>query len=139
MVQVIWVLIKAYVLMLLRKYGIGVALGFVGELLERDVFVFHIKITTPAGKELFKVIGKVIKDGWIDRTEFVQVLNAMKPAIPGWIDDVIVQAVVIWLLTGKDFRYGTDDKPELFEAFSVAIADGDFNNRELGAIFKTAI
>ena len=137
--SVLLVLIKAYVLMLLRKYGLGVALGFVGQLLERDVFVFHIKITSPAGKELFKVIAKVIKDGWIDRAEFTEVLNAMKPAIPGWIDDVIVQALVIMLYAGKDFKYGTDDKPDLFDAFSVAIADGDFNNKELGAIFKTAI
>ncbi len=137
--NVVLALILAYVKMLLRKYGLGIALGFVGELLERDVFVFHIKMTTPAGKELFKVIGRVIKDGWIDRTEFIQVLNAMKAAIPGWIDDLIVQALVIMLYAGKDFRYGTDDKPELFEAFSLAIADGDFNNRELGTIFKTAI
>ena len=137
--MLIWAIIKAYVLMLLTKYGLGVALGFVGNLLERDVLVFHIKITTPAGKELFKVIAKVIKDGWIDRAEFITVLNAMKPAIPGWIDDVIIQALVVWLLTGKDFKYGADDKPELFEAFSLAIADADFNNKELAAIFKTAI
>lgn len=136
---IIWVIIKAYVLMLLRRYGIGVALGFVGELLERDVFVFHIKVTSPAGKELFKVIAKVIKDGWIDRAEFIEVLNVMKPAIPGWIDDLIIQALVIMLYAGKDFKYGTDDRPELFEAFSVAIADADFNNRELGTIFRTAI
>lgn len=139
MVQALLVIIKAYVLMLLRKYGLGIALGFVGELLEKDVFVFHIKAKTPQGEELFKVIAKVIKDGWIDRAEFIDVLKATKSAIPGWIDDVIAQALEIWLLTGKDFRYGTDDKPELFEAFSIAIADGDFNNKELGAIFKTAI
>lgn len=137
--SVLLVLIKAYVLMLLRKYGIRIAVGFVGELLERDVFVFHIKAEDPGAKELWAVIARVIKDGWVDRGEFIQVLNAVKSAIPGWIDDVIIQGLVIMLLTGKDFRYGTDDKPELLEAFSIAIADADFNNRELGAILKSVI
>ena len=43
------------------------------------------------------------------------------------------------ILSGDDFRYGIEDRPELFEAISAALQDGVFCNRELGTILIEAV
>jgi len=85
------------------------------------------------------VATQVIKDGWIDRDELVRFLRSFKPVIPGWLDDIAIEALCMFLLAGENFRYGTDDKPELFVAISAALQDGAFCNRELGTILVETI
>ena len=92
-----------------------------------------------AQKNVFEVAARVIQDGWIDRDEIVSFLRSFKPVIPGWIDDMVIEALCMFLLAGENFRYGTEEKPELFEAISVALEDGIFCNKELGTILIEAI
>lgn len=132
-------LLKIFVMYMLRRYGWTVAAKIIGEALLRDIVVFKLEAKNPAQKTVFEVAAKVIKDGWIDRNELVDFLRSFKPVIPGWIDDMVIEALCMFLQAGENFRYGTDDKPELFEAFSHGIADGVFCNRELGTILVEAI
>ena len=132
-------MLKVFVLYLLKKYGWIVAAKVVGEALLRDVFKFQLEATNEAQKAVFDTAARVIQDGWIDQDEIITFLRSFKPVIPGWIDDMIIEAICMFLLAGEDFRYGTDDKPELFEAISEALNDGIFHNRELGTILIETI
>lgn len=132
-------MLKVFVLYLLRTYGWVVAAKVVGEALKRDVFKFQLEAKNEAQKGVFDVAARVIKDGWIDRDETVAFLRSFKPVIPGWIDDMIIEALCMFLLAGENFRWGTDDKPELFAAISEAFGDHIFHNRELGTILLETI
>lgn len=131
--------LKILVLYLFKRYGWIVAAKVFGEALVRDIVVFNLKAQNEEQKAVFETIAKITKDGWVDRGEIVSLLRAFKPVIPGWVDDLVIEAACMLLLAGNDFRYGTDDRPELFEAFSVALEDGIFSNRELGTILIDTI
>lgn len=132
-------MLKIFVMYLLKKYGFVIAAKFIGEALLRDIVKFRLEAKNDAQKAVFDVAARVIADGWIDRGEIVAFLRSFKPVIPGWIDDIAIEALCMLLLSGNDFRYGTEEKPELFEAFSVALEDGIFCNRELGTILIEAV
>jgi len=132
-------MLKVFLLYLVRKYGWLVGARIAGEALVRGVIKFHLEAKDEAQKGVFEAAGKVVKDGHIKRDEVVYFLRSFKPAIPGWLDDLIIEALCMMLLSGSDFDYGTDEKPELFEAFSVAVGDGVFCNRELGTILLEVI
>lgn len=126
--------LKVFVLMLLRKYGWVIAAKIVGELCKADRIKFSFRAENEEQKAVFDVAALVISDGRINKVELIKFLRAFKPAIPGWLDDVVVEALVAMLEARDDFDYGTDEKPELFEALRDAIADHEFNNREFGVI-----
>ena len=132
-------LIKVFALFLLRKYGFIIAAKFIGEALLRDILKFRLEAKNEAQKAVFDVAARIIKDGYIDRNEIVAFLRSFKPVIPGWIDDIAIEALCMLLLSGDDFRYGTEEKPELFEAISAALEDGVFCNKELGTILIEAV
>jgi len=132
-------MLKVFLLYLLRQYGWLVAAKIVGEALVRGVVKFKLEAKDEAQKGVFEAAGKVIADGHIKRDEVVYFLRSFKPAIPGWLDDLIIEALCMMLLSGDDFDYGTDEKPELFQALSDAVGDGIFDNRELGAILLEVI
>jgi len=126
--------LKLLALFLLRKYGWVFAARLIGEALLRDVVKFKLEATNEAQKAVFDVAARIIADGWVDRDELVSFMRSFKPVIPGWIDDVVIEALCMFLLAGENFKWGTDDKPELFAAFSAALKDRVFCNRELGTI-----
>ncbi len=130
---------KVFIVLMLKKYGWVVAAKIVGELLVRDIIKFHLEAKNESQKAVFDVAARVISDGWIDRDEVVAFLRSFKPVIPGWIDDMIIEALCMFLLAGENFRWGTDEKPELFEAISEALKDQIFHNRELGTILLETI
>lgn len=132
-------MLKVFALLLLKKYGWVIAAKFIGEALIRDLIKFKLEAQNEAQKAVFDVAARVIKDGSVDRDELVAFLRSFKPVIPGWIDDVIIEALCMFLLSGENFRYGINDRPELFEAFSRALEDRFFDNRELGAILVETI
>ncbi len=132
-------MLKVFILLMLKKYGWVVAAKIVGELLIRDIVKFHLEAKNESQKAVFDVAARVIKDGWIDRDEVVAFLRSFKPVIPGWIDDMIIEALCMFLLAGENFRWGTDEKPELFVAISEALKDEIFHNRELGTILLETI
>ncbi len=132
-------MLKVFLLFLLRRYGWLVAAKIAGEALLRDVIKFHLEAKNDAEKGVFEAAGKVVADGHITRDEVIYFLRSFKSAIPGWLDDLIIEALCMMLLGGEDFNYGTDDHPELFAALSEAIKDGVFNNRELGTILLEVI
>jgi len=132
-------MLKVFALFLLKKYGWVIAAKFIGEALIRDLIKFKLEAKNEVQKAVFDVAARVIKDGWIDRGELVAFLRSFKPVIPGWIDDVVIEALCMFLLAGENFRYGIDDKPDLFEAFSLALEDRIFDNRELGTILVETI
>ena len=132
-------MLKVFILLMLKKYGWVVAAKIVGELLIRDIVKFHLEAKNESQKVVFDVAARVIKDGWIDRDEVVAFLRSFKPVIPGWIDDMIIEALCMFLLAGENFRWGTDEKPELFVAISEALKDQIFHNRELGTILLETI
>jgi len=131
--------LKLLVLYLFKAYGWKIAAKIIGEALIRDIVVFKLEAKNDAQKAVFELVTIIIKDGWIDRAEAVAFFRAFKPVIPGWIDDLIIEAVCMFLLAGKDFRYGTDNRPEIFEALSVGFGDGIFTNRELGTLLIETI
>ncbi|HEC64111.1 MAG TPA: hypothetical protein ENI23_02315 [bacterium] len=130
---------KVFIVLMLKKYGWVVAAKIVGELLVRDIIKFHLEAKNESQKAVFDVAARVISDGWIDRDEVVAFLRSFKPVIPGWIDDMIIEALCMFLLAGENFQWGTDEKPELFEAISEALKDQIFHNRELGTILLETI
>ena len=132
-------MLKVFIVLMLKRYGWVVAAKIVGELLVRDIIKFHLEAKNEAQKAVFDVAARVIKDGWIDRDEVVAFLRSFKPVIPGWIDDMIIEALCMFLLAGENFRWGMDEKPELFEAISEALKDRIFHNRELGTILLETI
>ncbi len=132
-------MLKIFVLFLLKRYGWVLAAKVLGEALIRDLVKFKLEAKNEAQKTVFDVATQVIKDGWIDRDELVRFLRSFKPVIPGWLDDIAIEALCMFLLAGENFRYGTDDKPELFTAFSAALKDRVFCNRELGTILVETI
>jgi len=131
--------LKLLVLYLLKSYGWIVAAKIVGEALKRDLMVFKLEAKNDAQKAVFEVVARIIKDGWIDRDEIIAFLRSFKPVIPGWVDDLVIEALCMFLLGKENFKYGTDDRPEIFEAFSVAFEDGVLTNRELGTILIETI
>ncbi len=131
--------LKVLVLYLLKTYGWIVAAKVVGEALKRDVVKFHLEAKNEAQKVVFDTVARVVQDGWIDRDEVVMFLRSFKPVIPGWIDDMVIEALCMFLNARENFRWGTDEKPELFAAISEAFGDGTFNNRELGTILLETI
>lgn len=132
-------MLKVFILFLLRKYGWVAATKIVGEALKRDVLKFKLEAKDELQRGVFEAAAKVVKDGQLTRDEVVYFLRSFKPAIPGWLDDLIIEALCMMLLSGDDFKYGTDERPELFEALSVAVGDGFFDNRELGTILLEVI
>ena len=132
-------MIQAFAFLLLKKYGFIIAAKFIGEVLLRDILKFRLEAKNEAQKAVFDVAARIIRDGYIDRNEIVAFLRSFKPVIPGWIDDIAIEALCMLLLSGNDFRYGTEEKPELFEAISAALEDGIFCNKELGTILVEVI
>lgn len=132
-------MLKIFVFYLLKTYGWVMAAKVVGEALKRNVVKFHLVAKNEAQKDVFDVAARVVEDGWIDRDEVVAFLRSFKPVIPGWIDDMIIEALCMFLLAGENFRWGTGEKPELFMAISEAFKDGIFHNRELGTILLETI
>ncbi len=131
--------LKILALVLLKRYGWIFAARLIGEALLRDVVKFRLEAKNEAQKAVFDVAARVVQDGWIDRDELVSFMRSFKSVIPGWVDDLVIEALCMFLLAGENFKWGTDDKPELFEAFSVAFKDGVFCNRELGTILVETI
>ena len=132
-------ILKVLVLYLLKTYGWVIAAKVVGEALKRDVVKFHLEAKNEAQKAVFDVAARVVEDGWIDRDEIVAFLRSFKPVIPGWIDDMVIEALCMFLMARDNFRWGTDEKPELFAAISEAFGDHRFHNRELGTILLETI
>tara|TARA_Y100000310_G_C20418129_1_gene685340 strand:- start:11 stop:409 length:399 start_codon:yes stop_codon:yes gene_type:complete len=132
-------MLKLFIVLMLKKYGWVVAAKIVGELLTRDIIEFRLEAKNEAQKGVFDVAARVIRDGWIDRDEIVAFMRSFKPVIPGWIDDMIIEALCMFLNAGENFRWGTAEKPELFEAVSDALKDQIFHNRELGTILLETI
>ena len=131
--------LKILAMLLLRNYGWIFAARIIGEALLRDVVKFQLEAKNEAQKNVFNVAARVIEDGWVDRDEIVTFLRSFKAVIPGWIDDLVIEALCMFLNAKDNFRYGTDDKPELFVAISEALKDGIFHNRELGTILLETI
>ena len=132
-------MLKVFAFFLLKKYGFVIAAKFIGEALLRDILKFKLEAKNEAQKAVFDVSARIIKDGYIDRNEIVAFLRSFKPVIPGWIDDIAIEALCMFLLAGENFRYGTEEKPELFEAISGALEDRVFCNKELGTILLEAV
>ncbi len=139
MTSVVVVLLKAYLVTLLKRHGPWVALGFLGYLMKHGIIKFRIEAKTEAQGEVFEVAADAIKDGHLSRDETIKFLNALKPAIPGWVDDAIITGVVMMLMTKPDFSYGTDEKPEMFEAFAQAIEDRVFDESEAAPILLALV
>lgn len=101
-----------------------------------NIIRFHLKAETEEEKNLYNIGAEIIKDGKINKEEIVKFLRAFKPAIEGWIDDIIIEALCVYLEGQPSFSFGTDQKPEIFQKLSKAVADGEIGNKEIGVILR---
>jgi len=129
-------ILTSLLLSIIRKYGWLLAFKLLGELMAGNIIRFHLKAETEEEKNLYNIGAEIIKDGKINKEEIVKFLRAFKPAIEGWIDDIIIEALCVYLEGQPNFEFGTNQKPEIFQKLSKAVADGEIGNKEIGVILR---